>query len=140
MKSFISRLDPLQKFAILQVAAAGLAFGLPFAISIFAVWILDPIFGFAGTIVGIVACTRSVRNGISTRRMVVTCLLTWFGCAVAWWGGAIALGEAVSSIRVPWHMHNFVAFRCEELPIFTTACLAYFEVGPFRPRIAAETA
>lgn len=134
MRNFIKSLSPLERFMALQLVAATLAFGLPLALSFLAVLILDPVFGFAGAVVAILALLRvGGRPDLVPRRVVGASLLVWTVCAVAWWGLAIALGQAIGSALVPWNTHNFVAFRCAELPLFTTACLAYFQLGPFRP-------
>jgi hypothetical protein len=129
-----SILGPFSKFIFLQAAAAAVGFTLPFALSFFAAWVLDPVFGLTGAGMAIVAFVRAGQKGERSARLVRVSLLVWAACALGWLGLAFLAGQASRADLLPWNVDSFLAFRYQELPVFTTACLAYFQLGPFRAR------
>jgi hypothetical protein len=132
MKNPIKTLGSRSKLILLQVAAFSLGCGLPPVVSMGSVWIWDTVFGLTGAAMGIVAIARCGRDGQSPRRLLVSCALVFAGCVVAWWVVAFLAGALLDALFGSGEMSYYVGFRYTQLPIFTTGCLAYLGLGPFR--------
>jgi hypothetical protein len=134
MKSFIDSLSPRRRFIALQVIAGTIATALPLLLHYLATWILDPLLVLTGASVGIVAMARAGRKNATPRRLVLSSLLVWLGCAAGWYLVAMVLGLLASSLDGVDTRYSYPGIAFTHLPLFTTACVAYFELGPFRPR------
>ena len=132
MKNLWRSLSPRRRFIWMQIPPLVLGFALPIGLPAFALLIWSPAIGLAGLGLCAIAYARSVRGGPGPLRFVVGSALAYFASLVFWKTLLIALSAVQHLVlEVDWFAY-FAGIEPSGLPVFTTGCLAYLGLGPFR--------
>ncbi len=75
---------------------------------------------------------------MTAARFLVTAVLIWAICAVGWLLVALAFAVSVAALDNGAILARFPGAVYPQLPLFTTGCLAYLEIGPFRLRASSS--
>ena len=140
MKDPFKNLTPRRKFVWLQILLLILGFVLPIVLPAFTLLVWSPAIGFAGLVLGGVAFAESVRGGLGPLRFVVASALAFLASLVFWKTLLVAISALQHYVlEVSW-LQYFAGIEYSGLPVFTTGCLAYFGLGPFRSRPSEDAA
>jgi hypothetical protein len=127
MRNLIKNLSPRTKFALLQVAAVGLAFAT-LMLSRDSKWILETLFSASGVVLGIVGLVRCGRNGQGEWRLLGSGVLVYLASLACW--TALALLPDFLDLR-----HWQSAFY-RQAPFFSTGSFVFFGLWPFRSQVS----
>jgi hypothetical protein len=137
MRMLLEKMPPLRKLILLQAAAYGLGWALPLMdMDLVLLW--DLVLGLTGFVLGIVAIAGLGRDGVSPWRLPVRCGLGLLGSIFGWMVLGLLVSDLLRGIFKSVDTRSWLGLRYMALPVFTTGCLAYFRLPPFRSR-ARET-
>ena len=131
----MKRLRPRARFLLLHAGTLVIGFGLPPILPAFALLVWGPAIGLLGLVAASIAIARCERNGISALRFLVTGAVSLLGFVCFWGISLVFLYGLLSLFFRPDDRLCFAGLQWTQLPVFSTGCLAYFGLGPFRPRV-----
>jgi hypothetical protein len=135
MKMLPKKPTPRRKFIWFQIAALVLGFVLPLVLPTAASLFWSPILGLAGVAWSNAAFVERARNGIDALRFAVAGALAFLASLIFWKSLlAVAIMAFQQEVLEMGYLVHFAGPEYAGLPLFTTGCLAYFELGPFRSR------